>query len=107
MSETRRVWYRSLIPVGLFTAKGLLLRAALIAIAFLVCHALGLREYTSIICGQSLTGNVADKLPTALGCIYLVLYFLFVLVVPIMVIAVGLIFVGEKWMKRNSVERGS
>jgi len=100
MSEPSRGWYHSIVPTGLFTAKGLLLRAALIAIAFLVCHALGLREYTSIICGQSLTGNVADKLPTALGCIYLVLNFLFVLAVPIMVIAAGLIVVGEKWMRR-------
>jgi hypothetical protein len=91
------VWLRGLVPTGLFTAKGMLLRAGMIVIAFLVCHVLGLREYTSILCGQSATGNVTDRLPIVLGCLYLMLYFLAVLGAPILVLAAGIIIAGETY----------
>jgi len=80
MSHLRGLLFRS----RLFSPGGLLLRAAVLSLCFLLVHLLGLREYTSIVCGTSPTADQADTWAIFLGTSYIVLYFIFVLVVPIL-----------------------
>ena len=47
----------------------------------------GLREYTTILSGTSPTGDTADMWAVFMGMTYIVLYFAFVLGVPILIIA--------------------
>jgi len=74
----------------LLSPRGLVVRAAVVALLFAVAHAAGLRAYTSILSGTSPTGNPADVGAALLGCVYVFLYFAFVLAVPIALIAAGL-----------------
>jgi hypothetical protein len=74
----------------LFSPKGFLIRAAILALAFAVFHALGLRENTSIICGTWPAGQTPGEWTAALGITYIALYFGFVLVAPILTLAAGL-----------------
>ncbi len=83
---------RLLFQSRLFSPGGLLLRAVVLSAGFLLVHALGFREYTSIACGTSPTGNQADTWALFLGTSYIVLYLIFVLGVPILVLAGGIFF---------------
>ena len=65
---------------------GLVLRAGLVALLFVVAHVAGWRENTCILCGTSPTGNPGDLLPILLGVLYVLFYFGFVLVVPILLL---------------------
>jgi hypothetical protein len=80
----------------LLSPRGLLLRAAIVALVFAVAHAAGLRAYTSILSGTSPTGNPADGGAALLGCVYVFLYFAFVIAVPIALIAAGLMALAER-----------
>jgi hypothetical protein len=79
-----------LLKAPFFSPCGLLVRAGLLAGTFGVLHLLGLREYTSIICGTSPTGNVADG-SAVWGVLYAFFHFAFVLGVPILVLAAGIL----------------
>ena len=79
-----------LLRARLFSPGGFLLRAAVLTALFLAAHLAGLREYTSIICGTSPTGRQADVAAVTLGAAYGVLYFLFVLAVPALVIGAAI-----------------
>jgi hypothetical protein len=80
----------------LLSSRGLILRAAIVALAFALAHVLGLRSYTSILSGTSPTGDPSDAWAVLLGFSYVVLYFAFVLAVPIALIAAALMAVGER-----------
>ncbi len=67
--------------------RGLLFRAALWSLAFGVAHLFGLRTYTSLLSG---TGSLSP-LESVFGAIYLVLYAGFVTLIPILLIAAGLL----------------
>jgi hypothetical protein len=60
----------------------------------------GLRDYASILCGTSPSGDVADVGSSLLGCVYIAFYFLFVIVVPILVIAALLVGGHDLWRRR-------
>ena len=93
MSSDRRPWFRRILGSGLFTAQGLLVRALLIALVFLLLHAIGLREYTTILSGTSPTGNRGDLFAVVLAVLYVLSWFGFVLVVPILVLAAAMLAV--------------
>ena len=84
-----RLWQWSRAP--LFSPTGLLFRAALVTGVFLVFHLAGWREYTSILCGTSPTGNLADRHIQFLGGLYVLFYFATIILVPILVLAAGLL----------------
>ena len=69
------------LRIGL-SPRGFAVAALGLAAAFLVLHVLGFREETRFLSGTP--ANVTQ------GMLYAVFYFLFVLVVPILVIAAGL-----------------
>ena len=69
--------------------RGFLLDAAMMALVFLLCHLMGLREHTTILSGTSATGDLRDAVALGFGLVYVLFYFAFVIVVPILVIASG------------------
>jgi len=91
----------------LLSPRGLVLRAAIVALVFALAHAAGLRAYTSILSGTSPTGNAADGWAALLGCIYVLLYFAFILAVPIALIAAALMALATRWLERPGAKAGS
>jgi len=81
----------SRLGAPMFSPLGFVARAALIALAYFTARALGLPAYTSVLSGTSPTGNPTDYLSLAAGCAYVVLHFLFILGVPILLLAAGLL----------------
>lgn len=73
----------------LLTPRGLIVRAALLTLAFAIAHAAGLRENTCILCGSLPTGDAGALVPLALGVLYVLLYAGFVFAVPIAILAAG------------------
>ena len=82
---------RRLLVASLTTPAGLLVRAALTVLVFVVLHACGLRAYTTVLSGTSPVGDPADGLSVALGFIYVMAWLAFVLLVPILVLAAGIL----------------
>jgi hypothetical protein len=82
----RRIW-----SAPMLSPTGLLLRAGLLALVYLALHLAGWREYTSILCGTSPTGNLADRHAALCGLIYVLLHFTVVVGCPILVLAAGLL----------------
>jgi hypothetical protein len=67
--------------------KGLLIGAVLIGLVFLVCHAAGFRESTSV-----LSGTYTGAGSAAPGLAYAVVYMGFVILAPIFVLGAGVLF---------------
>lgn len=70
----------------------MLQRAVAYAALFLIAHAAGLRAYVAVLSG---TGS-AERTDQMLGLGYLLLYALFVTLVPMLFIAAGLLALGER-----------
>jgi hypothetical protein len=68
------------------TPRGLVLRAALIALVYAVLHLAGGRSCAAFLSGTPVGGWAA----TLLGCAYVVFHFAFVIVAPILAIAAAL-----------------
>ena len=80
-------WRKFLASTGMFTPKGLVLRAGLLAVAYGISHAAGWREYTSILCGTAPGGDPHDQVAIVLGVLYVALHLSFVLAVPVLLLA--------------------
>jgi hypothetical protein len=80
------------------TPKKLLLRAALIGLAYALLHLAGGRHDAAFLSGTPVGGAGA----LLLGCAYVVVYFLFVIVAPILVIAAGLFTVEGRIRARRA-----
>ena len=50
-------WWSEILRPRFFTPKGFRILAGAFAVVFLTCHAVGLRSYTCVLCGQSPTGD--------------------------------------------------
>ena len=69
------------------TPKDFLLRAVTIIVFFLIAHFAGLREYTSFLSGTVPSPDMGWQQAAFFGLVYLILYFAFVLLVPILLLA--------------------
>jgi hypothetical protein len=69
---------------------GFLAWAGVFSLAHLISRILGLREYVSILCGTSPSGDPADSVSIVAGMVYVMLYFIFVIGVPILILASGI-----------------
>ena len=87
MTAKSKSWFRRSLGWSSFSPGGLLIWAAIIAGVFLSCHAAGLREYTTVISGTWPTEGRSSVFPVVLAGLYVVAYFAFVLLVPILVLA--------------------
>ena len=81
----------------LFSPAGFVVLAALIAGAYHVCHGLGWREYTCVLSGTPPVGDSSDLTWLRAG-IYVVFYFAYVLVVPILLIAAAVVLLMQRAM---------
>jgi len=86
----------------LLSARDLLQRAAAICGLFLLVHLAGFREYTGILNGTIGSMALGWKLSTFLAVFYIVLYLAFVIVVPVLVLAAGILVVWGRL--RNKAE---
>ncbi len=83
MSEGPKGGWRALMRFELLSPRGFLTTAAMLAVLFGICHVAGLREYASVLCGQLPEGN---ELAVPFGAIYVLFYFAFVLLAPVLVL---------------------
>lgn len=74
-----------------FSARGFLLYAALFLALYVLCHALGMRRYTSVVCGNPAAACGSQYLGTALACLYILLYLGAVVCAPILVIGAAVL----------------
>lgn len=87
MTAKDRTWWDALLRPRFFSPHGFQILAAGLTLAFLACHAAGLRAYTCVLCGTSPTGDVADRWSCGLGSLYMVFYYAFVLGAPTLILA--------------------
>lgn len=87
-----------------FSPKDFLRHAILIILVFGVAHLCGLREHTSFLNGTTGSVDLGYELSTLLGMTYLVLYFAVVLLVPILVLAAGLV---SFWLRHKACNKSS
>lgn len=73
------------------SAGDLVLRAAVIAAAYLAVHLAGWREYTTFLSGTMVEAGGSLRWTAFCGLSYLVLHFAWVLGVPILLLAAGLL----------------
>ncbi len=73
----------------LFSPKGYLLWAGAFALLFFICHLFGFREATSVLALTVPEGMTVDRASLYAG-LYLILYLLFTLVCPVLVLAAGI-----------------
>jgi hypothetical protein len=79
--------------------RGLLARAMVLIVIFLVCHWAGLRPCTSVLTGTFTSVAGSTQLGSLLGILYALVFLAFVLVVPILLIASGLLFLLHRFWK--------
>ena len=85
---------RILVPSDLFSPAFLLSRAVFICIVYVAVTLAGWRDYTTFL-SDTVVGSDAHR-SGLLGVLYLLIYFTFVLAVPIMVIAAALLVAVNK-----------
>lgn len=81
---------RRLLVGGMTTPRGWIVRAWLILITLLVLHLLGWREETRIISGTGAPKDLAGELAALRGVIYGFVYFLGVIVAPILILGAAI-----------------
>jgi hypothetical protein len=87
--------------------KDLLQRAAAITVIFVILHLAGLREYTSILNGTVGSVALGWKLSGFLAVVYILFYLALVVLVPILILAAGLLLAWEKISERRAARQGS
>ena len=93
----RSLWrrIRDLWQAEFFSPKHFVRWAVFLAVPFAVAHLCGLRESTSILNGTSATGMNLQQ--TAFwGGLYVLLYLAFILLVPTLLLAAGILFAWRK-----------
>lgn len=89
-------------PIGeILSPKGLVVRAGVLTAIFIVCHLLGLREFTTVLCGTYPSAGIMSECLVFLGLIYVLLYLAFTVVVPIFLIAAGLLAIWERHSRKG------
>jgi hypothetical protein len=88
----RRIWKADAFSPGAFVV-----RAAVLAALYGVSCAAGLQEYTTFLSGTSPNVNLSWQTVSAIGLIHLLLYFSFILLVPILLITAGLLKAWNGW----------
>jgi hypothetical protein len=92
-----RLW--SLWRADFLSPKDLARRALMLALIYGLVSACGLREFTSILNGTVGSVALGWHLSLFLGLLYIVVYLGFVLLVPTLLIAAGLLILWKKVVK--------
>lgn len=83
-----------LLKAPAFSPAGLLVRGLVIALLFFLAHVAGLRDYATVLSGALPSETVSPVVALPLGMGYVLLYFAFVILAPILVIAAALLAAG-------------
>lgn len=95
---------QALIRATFMSPKDMVRHAVLIVALYAAVHLLGLREFTTIICGTVASPALGVRLCTLLGLGYMALYFGTVVLVPILMIAAALLKLWEAMGRRRAHE---
>jgi len=82
--------------------RGLIKRAAVLVGLYAIAGLAGLRQYTTFLSGTSADTTLQPDTVMRLGLLYLLLYFSFILLVPILLIAAALLAGNTAWQARRS-----
>lgn len=88
----RRLW-----KADTFSPEAFVVRALAISLLFGISELLGLKEYTTFLSGTSANLNLSWQTAALLGCIHLLLYVAFILLVPIFLLTAGLLAGWARW----------
>jgi hypothetical protein len=97
----RRLWRADAFSPGAFV-----LRAAILAALYAVSRIAGLQEYTTFLSGTSPNVHLSWQTASAIGLIHLLLYFAFILMVPILLITAGLLAAWNGISSRSAKPQG-
>ena len=97
----RRVW-----KADAFSPTAFVARAIIITVCYCLSELAGLREYTTFLSGTSANLNVSWQTAATLGLIHLLLYVAFILLVPVSLIAAGLLLLWDKWRRPDACSTG-
>jgi len=81
--------------------KDLVLRAAFIAALYLAAHLAGLREFTTFLSGTAPVTTLSWQCVSFLGAAYLLVYFAFILLAPMLLIAAALLAAWDALRRRG------
>jgi len=88
---------RSRKPQGPFPSPGYFLEwAAFLTVLFIIVNLAGLREYTSVLNGTIGSTNLSWQTAAFLGAAYVIVYLAFILGAPILVLAAGILKLGQR-----------
>jgi hypothetical protein len=79
-----------------FSAGDFVLRALFLIAVFLIVHLAGLREYTAFLSGTPAHPGMSWQWVAFLGTLYLLLYFAFILLVPVLLLAAAILFLTRR-----------
>ncbi|MBN1669926.1 MAG: hypothetical protein JXR37_02760 [Kiritimatiellae bacterium] len=84
---------------AILSPRGLLIRAAILALVFGLCHVAGLREYTSFLCGNMATATGKSVFIAFLGFVYVLAFVSFWVFVPVMILGAGLMAAADRLLR--------
>jgi hypothetical protein len=93
-SRERWRWRRA----GFLSPTDLITRAIVLSALFGLAHWAGLREHTTLLSGTLADPTMRWEWAAFLGCTYLVFYFAFVLLVPILLLAAAASTAAHRWL---------
>lgn len=96
----RRLW-----KARAFSPTAFVVRACIIAALYGLSQLLGLKEYTTFLSGTSANLEVSWQTAATLGLIHLLLYVGFILLVPVFLIAAGLLTAWNRWGSRQETPK--
>jgi hypothetical protein len=99
-ASPRRSW-RAALRAEAFTPKDLVLRAAFIVVVYLAAHFAGLREFTTFLSGTAPVTTLSWQWVAFLGVAYLMAYFAFILLAPMLLLAAALLAAWEALSRRG------
>jgi hypothetical protein len=79
-----------------FSPAGFLQRAIVISLVYLLVHLAGWREYTSVLNGTVGPDSAGWTLSAFLGVAYVIIYLVFIILVPVLILASGIL---AGWLK--------
>jgi len=87
---------RELIRAPFLSPLGFMMRALLLAVIFAFCELAGWREHTTFISGTVVSADAGINSSVTFGLIYMLAYFGFVLVAPILLLAAGILSLWQR-----------
>jgi hypothetical protein len=90
--------WKRLFRAELLSPVGFLAVAGLIMLAYGAVEAAGWREHTTFISGTTASADMRWQASAARGLAYMLVYFAFVLLAPILALAASFWAAGRRWM---------